>query len=80
MVAQRGSASVGWEMELTAGVHLIERDKRERDQFRRHEPKRKMYFYGDTIDTRARWPARKASTCGGREAGGAGWAKGQVGW
>jgi hypothetical protein len=25
-------------------------------------------------------PARKALACGGREANGAGWAKGQVGW
>jgi hypothetical protein len=42
-------------MELTAGVHLIERDEREYNQLRRHQPKRKTYFYGDAIDTRARW-------------------------
>jgi hypothetical protein len=34
---QPGSASVGWATELTAGVHLTERDERERDQLeRRH--------------------------------------------
>jgi hypothetical protein len=52
---QPGSAGAGWEMELTAGVHLIERDKREHGQLRRHEPKRETYFCGDTIDTWARW-------------------------
>jgi hypothetical protein len=52
---QSGSAGAGWEMELIAGVHLIERDERERDQLRRREPKRKMYFCGDAIDTWARW-------------------------
>jgi hypothetical protein len=54
-VAQPRSAGAGWEMELTARVHLTERDERERDQLGRREPKRKMYFYGDAIDTRARW-------------------------
>jgi hypothetical protein len=53
-VAQPGLASVGWETELTAGVHLTERDERERDQLRRRKPKRKTYFYGDAIDTWAR--------------------------
>jgi hypothetical protein len=52
---QPGSAGVGWETELTAGVHLTERDERERDQLRRREPKRKMYFCGDAIDTWAGW-------------------------
>jgi hypothetical protein len=52
---QPGSAGAGWETELTTGVHLIERDERERDQLRMREPKRKTYFYGDAIDTRARW-------------------------
>jgi hypothetical protein len=46
---------MGWQMELTARVHLTERDERERDQLRRREPKRKTYFCGDAIDTRARW-------------------------
>jgi hypothetical protein len=50
-----GSAGVGWEMELTAEVHLTERDERDRDQLRMREPKRKTYFYGDAIDTRTRW-------------------------
>jgi hypothetical protein len=52
--AQPGSAGVGWETELIAEVHLTERDERERDQLRRREPKRKTYFCGDAIDTRAR--------------------------
>jgi hypothetical protein len=52
--AQPGSTGAGWEMELTAGVHLTERDEREPDQLGRREPKRKTYFYGDAIDTRAR--------------------------
>jgi hypothetical protein len=30
-VAQPGSAGTGWETELAAGVHLTERDERERD-------------------------------------------------
>jgi hypothetical protein len=42
-------------MELIAGVHLMERDERERDQLGRREPKRKTYFCGDAIDTRAGW-------------------------
>jgi hypothetical protein len=54
---QPGSAGAGWETELTAGVHLTERDERERDQLGRREPKRKTYFRGDAIDTRARWAA-----------------------
>jgi hypothetical protein len=53
--AQPGSAGAGWEMELTAGVHLTERDERERDQLGRREPKRKTNSCGDAIDTRARW-------------------------
>jgi hypothetical protein len=77
--AQLGSADTGWETELTVGVHLTERDERERDQLGRREPKRKTYFCGDVIDTRAGWAGEEASDCGGREADGAGWAKGQVG-
>jgi hypothetical protein len=46
---------VGWETELIAGVHLTERYEREHDQLGRREPKRKTYFCGDAIDTRARW-------------------------
>jgi hypothetical protein len=42
-------------MELIAGVHLIEIDERECDQLGRRERKRKTYFCGDAIDTRARW-------------------------
>jgi hypothetical protein len=57
---------LGWKG-LTGGVHLIEREEREHDQLGRREPKRKTHFCGDAIDTWARW------------AGGAGWAKGQVG-
>jgi hypothetical protein len=49
---QPGSAGTGWETELTARVHLIER---ECYQLGRHEPKRKTYFCGDAIDTWARW-------------------------
>jgi hypothetical protein len=55
VVAQPGSAGVGWETELIAGVHLIEIDEREHDQIGRCEPKRKMYFCRDAIITRARW-------------------------
>jgi hypothetical protein len=54
-VARPGLADAGWETELTAEVHLTERDERECDQLGRREPKRKTYFCGDTIDTRARW-------------------------
>jgi hypothetical protein len=52
---QPGSAGMGWETELTARVHLTERDERERDQLGRCEPKRKTYFCGDAIDTWAGW-------------------------
>jgi hypothetical protein len=48
-------ADAGWEMELTARVHLTERDEREHDQLGRREPKRKTYFCGGAIDTRAKW-------------------------
>jgi hypothetical protein len=58
-VAQPGSVGVGWETELTAGVHLTERDERERGQLGKREPKRKTYFCGDAIDTRARWATRE---------------------
>jgi hypothetical protein len=44
---------------MTAGVHMTERDERERDQLRRREPKRKMYFCADVIDTRVRWAAEE---------------------
>jgi hypothetical protein len=54
-----GSAGAGREMELTVEVHLTERDERDRDQLRMREPKRKMYFYGDAIDTRTRWASEE---------------------
>jgi hypothetical protein len=57
---------VRWETELTAGVHLTERDERERDQLRRHEPKRKTYFYGDAIDTQARWASEEGFSLRGK--------------
>jgi hypothetical protein len=76
---QAGSVSVGWETKLTAGVHLTERDERERDQLGRREPKRKTYFCRDAIDTRAGWASEEGFGLQGKEAGGAGWAKGQVG-
>jgi hypothetical protein len=64
---------VGWETKLTAGVHLT---KRERDQLGRRKPKRETYFYGDAIDTRARWAGEEGFGLQGREDGGASWAKG----
>jgi hypothetical protein len=72
--AQPGSAGLGWETELTAGVHLTERDEREPDQLGRHEQKRKTYFCGDAIDTWARWATRRRlrPTREGRPAGLAG--------
>jgi hypothetical protein len=54
VVAQPGLASVGSETELTAEVHLTERDEREHDQLGRRKLKRRTYFYGDAIDTWAR--------------------------
>jgi hypothetical protein len=54
-VKQPGSAGMGWEIELTVGVHLTEIDEREHDQLRWREPKRKTYFCGDVIDTRSGW-------------------------
>jgi hypothetical protein len=62
-----------------ARVHLTEREEREHDQLGRREPKRKTHFCGDTIDTWARWASEEGFGLQGREAGGAGWAKGQVG-
>jgi hypothetical protein len=38
------TVGAGWGTELTAKVHLTERDERERDQLGRCEPKRKTYF------------------------------------
>jgi hypothetical protein len=70
--AQPGSAGAGWETELTAGVHLTERDERERDQLRRREPKRKTYFCGDAIDTWARWDGEEGFGLRGK-GGGRGW-------
>jgi hypothetical protein len=60
-VSQRGG-----EEGTDRGVHLIEGEVRECNQLGRREPKRKTHFYGDTIDTWARWageegrPARLA--------------------
>jgi hypothetical protein len=53
-------------MELTAGVHLIERDERKHNQLRSHQPKRKTYFYGDAIDTRARWAGEEGLSLWGK--------------
>jgi hypothetical protein len=77
--AQPGLANVRWEMELTTGVHLTERDERERNQLKRHEPKRKTYFSGDAIGTRARWAGEEGFGLRGKGGRWAGWAKGQVG-
>jgi hypothetical protein len=77
-----GSARVGQrggKKGLTRGVHLIEREERERDQLGRRDPKRKTHFYRDAIDTWARWATEEGFGLRGREAGRAGWAKGQVG-
>jgi hypothetical protein len=38
---------------------LTEIDEGERDQLRRHEPKRKTYFCGDAIDTLAGWAGKE---------------------
>jgi hypothetical protein len=48
VVAPSRSVGAGWEMELTAGVHLTERERRVR-----------TYFYRDAIDTRARWASEE---------------------
>jgi hypothetical protein len=66
VVAQPGSVGMGWEMELTARVHLTERDEREHDQLGRREPKRKMYFSGDAFDTRARWAGEEGFSLRGK--------------
>jgi hypothetical protein len=71
-----GSASAGEKKGLIGGVHLTEREERERDQLGRRDPKRKTHFYGDAIDT---WASEEGFGLRGREAGRAGWAKGQVG-
>jgi hypothetical protein len=55
VAAWPGSAGVGEKKWLTGGVHLTEREERERDQLGRREPKRKTHFCGDAIDTWARW-------------------------
>jgi hypothetical protein len=51
---------------------LIERDERERDQLRRHQPKRKTYFCEDAIDTRARWAGEEGFDLRGKR-GWQGW-------
>jgi hypothetical protein len=75
----RGSADAGEKKGLIGGVHLTEREERERDLLGRRKPKRKTHFYGDAIDTWARWAGEEGFGLRGREAGRAGWAKGQVG-
>jgi hypothetical protein len=77
--ARPGSASAGEKKGLTGGVHLTEREEREHDQLGRREPKRKTHFCGDAIDTCARWASEEGFDLRGREADGAGWAKGKVG-
>jgi hypothetical protein len=74
-VSQRG----GEEGTDRGGVHLIEGEVRECNQLGRREPKRKTHFCGDAIDTWARWAGEEGFGLRGREAGEAGWAKGQVG-
>jgi hypothetical protein len=71
-VAQLGSAGMGWETELIAGVHLTERDEREHDQLGRRELKRKTYFYGDAIDTWAGWAGEEGFGLQGK---GGGWGR-----
>jgi hypothetical protein len=79
VAAQLGLASTGEKKGLIGGVHLTEREEREHDQLGRHEPKRKTHFYGDAIDTWARWAGEEGFGLWGREAGGASWEKGHVG-
>jgi hypothetical protein len=50
-----GSAGAGLETELIARVHLTEREEREHDRLGMPEPKSKTYFYGDAIDTWAKY-------------------------
>jgi hypothetical protein len=76
VAAQSGLAGAGEKKGLLGGVHMREREERERDQLGRREPKRKTHFFGDAIDT---WASEEGFGLRGREAGGAGWAKGQVG-
>jgi hypothetical protein len=76
----RGTVGSGeWRRRMEPRVHLTEREEREHDQLGRREPKRKTHFCGDTIDTWARWAGEEGFGLQGREAGGAGWAKCQVG-
>jgi hypothetical protein len=55
-----------------AGVRMIERIKRERDQLRRREPQMKTYFCGDTIDTRGGWAGEEGFSLHGK--------RGRRGW
>jgi hypothetical protein len=66
VASQPGLAGAGWETELTAEVHLVERDERERDQLEKREPKRKTYFCGDDIDTRAGWAGEEGFSLRGK--------------
>jgi hypothetical protein len=66
VAAQLRSVGAGWKKELTAGVHLTERDERELDQLGRREPKRKMYFCKKAIDTRARWAGEEGFSLRGK--------------
>jgi hypothetical protein len=72
VAAQPETASAGQKKGLIGGVHLTEREERECDQLGRREPKRKTHFYGDAIDTWARWAGEECFVLRGREAGGAG--------
>jgi hypothetical protein len=67
-----GRRRVGDRADSRGGVHLIERDERECDLLGRCEPKRKMYFCGDAIDTRARWAGEEGFSLRGKV--------GQRGW
>jgi hypothetical protein len=65
-----GSTGIGEKKGLIGGVHLTEREERERDQLGRREPKSKTYFCGDAIDTWARWASEEGFGLRGREAAG----------
>jgi hypothetical protein len=72
VVVWPGSADAGEKKGLTGGVHLTLREERERDLLARREPKRKMHFCGDAMNTWARWAGEEGFGLRGRDASGAG--------
>jgi hypothetical protein len=71
VAARVGLAGGGKKKGLTGGAHLTEREERIRYQLGWCEPKRKTHFYGDAIDTWARWAGEEGFGLRGREDSGA---------